>query len=1111
MASVDNPTPAEPDATAQPSTPPSDLVTTPEGADRPPTENSITTGPDAPSSSEPEPAKSATEVLREASHHLEMALAVIVVLFAFLVASFRAANSDFLRHVAVGRLITEGNYSFGKEPFTWTAADKQWINTSWLFDLLGYLLYQGSETGAITVVVLKAAGVAFMALLMLAVARSGGRSLLLPAACVGLAILVFSPSAQVRPSCLSAVFLAATLWLLRHPQALRKTSPAGQGTCTRSFWLLVPLFALWANLDAWFILGPITTALYLLGEWAASRNPALADMALSQRDLRTLAIALGVGVVACCLGPFHVQAFLTLPTELTPGSVDSHPVFAEWFLSPLSSHYFDPSAGLSVAGMAYFALLLLGALSFVLEARGPGGVARLLNWQLFVWLAFAILSLYRATTIGFFAVVAGPITALNLSGWFARRPQVEESKARLQGAVAVRCVAVFLAVVAVVATFPGWLQASPHAARRVGWGMDIDRSLEHAAQQAHRWREANLVSADVHWLTLSPDATNYLAWYAPGARGFVDDRLGLFRGNLARLTSLRRALAQGPGATTAAEADGNRAESWTTFFRDNRTDFVFLSQAARPRPLASLEQDQSVRIILARFATPGEMTLCYLDGNAVIFGWKGTQPESDPFTKLRTHFAREAFGAAAGVLPEAPQERAPETQPWYTELWQAPPVDDPAGEEAGLHVARFKRLMPFDRKRITDTRVSPMQLGALLLSQDNVGTFHHLSTLQLATAMLAWGDPGVLNTYYARLDHGPPELLILAIRRARQAIAANPTDAIAHVNLAEAYHVLWHQTRESIGPPEIGEIRRIQVIAEATAALRLGLPPGRAGDAHAMILQSVPYLDVRVRHFRGIIESMHAAGRGSNDAESFDRQMQAGEEELAKLTKELEYQRNNFDNNQAGKSLLDRADLALKVGLAEKAIEVLQGAKVEELMDRRGQMPGRDMLVQLLLNTGQPEQVGDLLDPRGEAAQARGGAQLSFYNLLRFAAQGDYAQAKKVLEGTPWPQQSSVRFPLARLEAEMVLRGALESRAPVTQLAIVMRRIFSTAELVVTSGNTINNARLLHAWLALEEGNIAQTKQDLEVVQQLMPGKYTPPGHQNLYQCLQEWLARGDR
>ena len=31
-------------------------------------------------------------------------------------------------------------------------------------------------------------------------------------------------------------------------------------------WLLVPLFALWANLDAWFILGPGLVGLYALGE-----------------------------------------------------------------------------------------------------------------------------------------------------------------------------------------------------------------------------------------------------------------------------------------------------------------------------------------------------------------------------------------------------------------------------------------------------------------------------------------------------------------------------------------------------------------------------------------------------------------------------------------------------------------------------------------------------------------------------------------------------------------------------------------------------------------------------------------------------------------------------
>src|SRR5262249_40839900 len=146
----------------------------------------------------------------------------------------------------------------------------------------------------------------------------------------------------------------------------------------------------------------------------------------------TLALVLVVGLAACLVNPFFYHAF-TLPTDLSyllasasdwfavrladqltgagralkelteedPGA------YASFFQSPLSSAYFQPENGLNVAGMAYYVLLLAGLASFALN---PG----VWPWARFlVWLGFALLSFAQSRLIGFFAVVAGPITALN--------------------------------------------------------------------------------------------------------------------------------------------------------------------------------------------------------------------------------------------------------------------------------------------------------------------------------------------------------------------------------------------------------------------------------------------------------------------------------------------------------------------------------------------------------------------------------------------------------------------------------------------------------------------------------------------------------------------------
>ena len=117
------------------------------------------------------------------------------------------------------------------------------------------------------------------------------------------------------------------------------------------------------------------------------------------------------GLAACLLNSNHFHAF-TLPPELeltrAGELLENDPQFHLLFISPLRKDYYQPAAiGLSVAGLAYWPLLALSLISFVfLFDRQP--------WRrLLVWLGFALLSLYNVRTIPFFAIVAGPIMALN--------------------------------------------------------------------------------------------------------------------------------------------------------------------------------------------------------------------------------------------------------------------------------------------------------------------------------------------------------------------------------------------------------------------------------------------------------------------------------------------------------------------------------------------------------------------------------------------------------------------------------------------------------------------------------------------------------------------------
>src|SRR5262249_28769192 len=103
----------------------------------------------------PAPPAEVSPAVRARARFLDGTLLVLLLVFAFLCASFKATNPDLFLHLATGRLIAEGKYSFGTDPFTFTSQGT-WVNTSWLFDLGTYAVHSIPQIGAVALVVLKA-------------------------------------------------------------------------------------------------------------------------------------------------------------------------------------------------------------------------------------------------------------------------------------------------------------------------------------------------------------------------------------------------------------------------------------------------------------------------------------------------------------------------------------------------------------------------------------------------------------------------------------------------------------------------------------------------------------------------------------------------------------------------------------------------------------------------------------------------------------------------------------------------------------------------------------------------------------------------------------------
>ena len=59
------------------------------------------------------------ETFTQLRGYLDAVLVALVLALAFLVASFPVTNSDFFRQLATGRLLAQGEYHFGVDPFTY--------------------------------------------------------------------------------------------------------------------------------------------------------------------------------------------------------------------------------------------------------------------------------------------------------------------------------------------------------------------------------------------------------------------------------------------------------------------------------------------------------------------------------------------------------------------------------------------------------------------------------------------------------------------------------------------------------------------------------------------------------------------------------------------------------------------------------------------------------------------------------------------------------------------------------------------------------------------------------------------------------------------------------
>jgi hypothetical protein len=909
---------------------------------------------------------------------LEVGLVVLLLVLAFFLGSFAVHPNGIWMHLATGRNVAAGDYQIGVDPFSSTTAGQYWVNGSWLADLGMYLGFK--VLGGAGLVICKALMGVVLALLLFQIRRPG-ESWWLAAVCVALGLLAMSTRLQLDPFVFSLLLLGTTMYLL-----FREPSDQDDSTDRRmsSLWLLPPLFAVWANLDSWFILGPISVVLVLAGELLQAVGQSQGEAAALRRRqrLRTLALVLPTGLLACLLNP-HLYRVFVLPPELaylviktggwlpegmlSAGTTlvkiaEQDPQFlneelALW-LSPLTYDYWAYSSrGLNGPGIAYFVLVLLGFVSFALSALiGMGQRATSYPWsRLLVWAFFALLSVCLARLIPLFALVAAPITALNLQD-FVRQVQGTElhrSRPWLYWSLGGRALTLLGLLALVILAWPGWLQGRPVGQRypaRVAWAVEPDPLLEQAAEQLAAWQAHGGLGVGFNY---KPDIANYCAWFAPQVKGFYDYRFDLFGPVADDIGKLRKAVRDG-----ADEAKrGRRPQGAAAGLLDARgLDHLVLTGFGR---------DPTVTLMVAQCAfAPRDWMHLYGDGRTDVFGrlGPGRAARAQIFHQIAQRPEAEAFGRRSPE-PAPSEDHHPflDEPQWWRSLLFGPPPSTGDVEQARYHLSYFELMAQ---------RGVPLQKA---LVEDGARRRSILLEIPCCAAAAGWAGAGLgpaagpmtfcstfLTEAFANLsprDIGPPARPLLAVQAARRAVAADPTSAEAYEVLAQAYGTLWKQQENYWAPRSAQQprgfrqtLRRLQWTA---AAIRLAKLKPDNPDIHLALAENffnLHYRDVALEHYTKALELLEQQQPAADKSDAHKNRRKKLSEIVRQLTKDVNLRRDDFDIRTVGMSLKAKLEVALApsqatnpkdqggrdprgLGLAGRALKLLQEANIARLTE----------------------------------------------------------------------------------------------------------------------------------------------------------------------------------